>query len=150
MGDYRKLDLWHRAHQLTLTIYRATASFPAHEQYGLVSQMRRAAFSIPMNIAEGCGRNSDSELRRALKIALGSAAELEYQVLLSQELAYLHPEAAHEEAEEVDHVNRMLARLCHRIAPAAASGRMVASNGTPVAKRGSGPAARGRRIADSR
>jgi four helix bundle protein len=137
VGDYRRLDVWNRAHRLVLAVYRA-AGFPDQEQYGLVSQMRRAAFSIPMNIAEGCGRNGDSELRRSLRIALGSAAELEYQVSLSQELEYLHSEAAHQLAEEVDHVKRVLARLCHRIASPATSRRTVGSNGTPVAKRGSG------------
>ena len=71
--------------------------------------------SIPMNIAEGCGRNSDPELSRFLKIALGSAAEVEYQVLLCQELHYLELETAERLARELDEIKRMLARLIHRL-----------------------------------
>lgn len=129
MGDYRKLDVWNRAHQLVLAVYRATASFPDREQDGLVSQMRRAAFSIPVNIAEGCGRNADSELCRSLRIALGSAAELEYQVLLSRDVGYLDAAAASMLEEELDHVKRMLARLSHRIAPQTTNRRAAGSNG---------------------
>jgi four helix bundle protein len=73
--------------------------------------------SIPMNIAEGCGRNSDPELARFLKIALGSAAEVEYQVLLCQELHYLELENAERLARELDEIKRMLARLIHRLTP---------------------------------
>jgi len=73
--------------------------------------MRRSAFSIPMNIAEGWGGNSDGELRRSLKIALGSAAELEYQVLRCPELGHIHRDAATQLAEEIDHVKRLLTRL---------------------------------------
>jgi four helix bundle protein len=79
--------------------------------------MRRAAFSIPMNIAERCGRNSDAELRRSLRIALGSAAEVEYQILLCQELGYLQPDVAAALAEEIDHEKRMLTRLSSRRQP---------------------------------
>ena len=115
MGDYRKLDLWHRSHQLALAIYRATASFPVAEKYGLAAQIRRAAISIPLNIEEGCGRNSDKELRRFVKIASGSASELEYQILLSRELGYLGHSAADPLAREVDEIKRMLARLVDRL-----------------------------------
>ncbi len=129
MGDYRKLDVWNRAHQLVLAVYRATASFPDQELYGLVLQMRRAAFSIPMNIAEGCGRNGDSELRRSLRIALASEAELEYQVLLSRDIGYLNEVTSSTLGEELDHVKRMLARLSHRLAPQTTNRRAAASNG---------------------
>jgi len=100
MGDYRKLGLWNRSHQLALAVYRATANFPVAEKYGLTTQIRRAAISIPMNIAEGCGRNTDPELRRFLKIALGSASELEYQVLLCRALDYLDQSTANDLAGE--------------------------------------------------
>jgi four helix bundle protein len=123
MGDYRKLDLWNRAHQLTLAIYQMTIPFPPYEQYGLTAQMRRAACSIAMNIAEGCGRNSDAELGRFLRIALGSAAEVEYQVVLSQELGYLQPEAARSICEEIDHLKRMLSRLVRRLHQSPPTGR---------------------------
>jgi four helix bundle protein len=115
MGDYRKLELWNRSHQLALAIYRATASFPVAEKYGLAIQIRRAASSIPMNIAEGCGRNTDPELCRFLRIALGSASELEYQILRGQDLEYLdHPTADHF-VRELDEIKRMLASLIHRL-----------------------------------
>ena len=115
MGDYRKLELWNRSHQLALAIYRATASFPVAEKYGLAAQIRRAGLSIPLNIAEGCGRNSDRELRRFVKIALGSASQLEYQVLVSRELGYLDHSAADPLARELDEIKRMLARLVDRL-----------------------------------
>src|SRR5438093_3248069 len=86
MKDFRKLMVWEKAHQLTLSIYQVTAAFPSEETYGLTSQMRRAASSIPSNIAEGCGRQGDAELSRFCTIARGSASELEYQILLSRDL----------------------------------------------------------------
>lgn len=86
MGDYRKVAVWVRAHRLTLDVYRATRQLPKEELYGLTSQLRRAASSVPANIAEGCGRNSDAELGRFLVIALGSATELDYHLLLARDL----------------------------------------------------------------
>jgi len=77
---FRDLKVWEKAHQLTLQVYKATAPFPKEEMYGLTSQIRRAAASIPANIAEGCGRSSDAELGRFLQIAMGSASELEYHL----------------------------------------------------------------------
>jgi four helix bundle protein len=83
MQDFRKLVAWRKAHELTLRVYDVTASFPKDEVYGLTSQMRRASSSIPANIAEGCGRNGNAELARFVYIALGSASELEYHLLLA-------------------------------------------------------------------
>lgn len=85
MGDFKKLAVWEKAHRLTLAVYRASGSFPKDELYGLMSQIRRAAASIPTNIAEGSGRGGDRELVRFLHIALGSANELEYQLLLAKD-----------------------------------------------------------------
>lgn len=84
MKDFKKLIVWKKAHEMTLNIYRTTKSFPKDEVYGLTSQLRRAASSIPANIAEGCGRNSDAELARFLQIAAGSASEVEYHLLLAR------------------------------------------------------------------
>ena len=92
MKDFRQLKVWEKSHQLALTIYRITASFPREETYGLASQIRRAASSIPSNIAEGCGRDGDPELARFCIIARGSASELEYQLLLGRDLKLLQPE----------------------------------------------------------
>lgn len=92
MKNYKNLSVWEKSHQLTLKIYKETASFPSHELYGLTSQIRRSAISIPSNIAEGSGRKSDQELSRFLIIAHGSASELSYQLFLSFELGYFSNE----------------------------------------------------------
>ena len=92
MRDFKKLEVWERAHQLTLVVYKATASFPNNELYGLTSQVRRAAVSIPANIAEGCGRDSEGELTHFLQIAMGSASELEYHLLLAHDLGFIDSE----------------------------------------------------------
>ena len=89
MKNFKELRIWQRSHQLVLDVYGITKNFPKEEVYGLTSQMRRSSASIPTNIAEGCGRNSDAELCRFSVIAMGSASELEYQLLLSNELNYL-------------------------------------------------------------
>jgi four helix bundle protein len=87
--SFKDLKVWQKGHELTLSIYRATKSFPKDEMYGMTSQLRRAAASIPANIAEGCVRGSGAEFRHFLQVALGSASELEYHILLSHELGYL-------------------------------------------------------------
>ena len=89
MRSFKDLKVWKKGHELTLWIYQATKSFPKDEMYGLTSQLRRATASIPANIAEGCVRGSGAEFRRFLQVALGSASELEYHILLSHELGYL-------------------------------------------------------------
>ncbi|CAD7851210.1 MAG: hypothetical protein [Olavius algarvensis Gamma 1 endosymbiont] len=89
MGDYRQLSVWAKAHQLVLLVYRKTRQFPADERFGLISQMRRAAASIPSNIAEGSGRGSDQDFARFARIATGSTNELEYQCILAKDLGYL-------------------------------------------------------------
>jgi four helix bundle protein len=109
VAEYRKLDVWVRAHHLTLDVYQATRSFPREEAYGLTSQLRRAASSIPANIAEGCGRRGDAELARFVSIALGSATELDYHLLLARDLEYLQPQPYEHLASEAQGVARMLA-----------------------------------------
>jgi len=91
MQDYRKLKVWQKAHELALAVYEASARFPREEVYALTSQIRRAAASVPSNIVEGCGRGSNAELMRFLYIALGSANEVEYQLLLARDLGFLQP-----------------------------------------------------------
>jgi four helix bundle protein len=115
MKDFRDLKVWHKAHQLTLEVYAATGSFPKEERYGLTSQIRRASASIPANIAEGCGRGGDAELARFLQIAMGSASELEYHVLLAHDLELL-PSTDYEKLEnQTLEVKRMLAPLINRL-----------------------------------
>jgi four helix bundle protein len=87
--DFRDLQVWEKAHRLTLEVYKVTVSFPPREKYGLVDQVRRASTSIPANIAEGCGRGTDAEFARFLQYAMGSASELEYHLLLSSDLKIL-------------------------------------------------------------
>ena len=74
MKDFRELQVWQKAHELTLAVYRATASFPREELYGLTAQLRRSSSSIAANLAEGCGRNGDAELARFCSMAMGSAS----------------------------------------------------------------------------
>lgn len=92
MRDFKKYDIWQLSHLLTLEIYKITTVFPKEEIYGLTSQIRRATSSIPTNISEGCGRNSDKEFNQFLNIALGSANETEYLLILSKDLNYVSEE----------------------------------------------------------
>ena len=92
MKDYRKLVVWQKAHDCTLAVYKQTNTFPKEEIFSLVNQMKRCAISVPSNIAEGCGRNSEPELKRFFVIAHGSATELSYQLLLAKDLGYLSPD----------------------------------------------------------
>ncbi len=115
MQDYRQLRVWQRAHRLVLDVYRATATFPAEEKYGLTSQLRRSAVSVPSNIAEGCGRSSNADFARFLHIPTGSVLEADYQLLLARDLGYLHA-AEHEPlAAEATAVRRMLLTLQKRV-----------------------------------
>ena len=108
MKDFKELKVWQRSHQITLKIYKITANFPKEELYGLVSQMRRSSSSIPTNIAEGCGRDSDADFARFLQIAMGSASELEYQLLLSVDLDFITQEAYQAINPELIETKRML------------------------------------------
>ncbi len=89
MRDFRQLQVWEKAHELTLRIYALTTQFPRTEIYGLTHQLRRASASIPTNIAEGCGRGSEAEFKRFLQIAMGSTSETDYLILLAHDLEYL-------------------------------------------------------------
>src|ERR1700733_16264452 len=111
MEDFKDLKVWMKAHELTLAVYRGTRSFPKEEMYGLTSQLRRAASSIGANIAEGCGRRSDGEMRRFLQIARGSANELEYHLLLARDLHLLEAANYKDLQDRVLEIQRMLASL---------------------------------------
>ncbi len=109
MRDFKKLGFWERSHLLTLKIYSiANGSFPKEEIYGLISQMKRSSSSIPTNIAEGCGRNSNPDLRRFLTIATGSCSELEYQLLLAKDLSYIKISVYDELHLEVVEIRKMI------------------------------------------
>ena len=115
MGDFRKLEVWRKAHGLTLAVYQVTAGFPREEVYGLTSQLRRASASIAANLSEGCGRNGNAEFARFCGIARGSAAEVEYHLLLAHDLKFLKPAAYRDLASRAAEVNRMLASLQRRL-----------------------------------
>ena len=108
MKDFRTLQVWEKAHALTLAIYKVTEKFPKQELYALTNQIQRAAVSVPTNIAEGCGKDSDAELKRYFVIAMGSSSELEYLLLLARDLKYL-PEDSHQTlSNDLVEVRRML------------------------------------------
>lgn len=108
MKDFRSLKVWEKAHELTLKIYQITDSFPKQEIYGVTSQIRRAAVSIPTNIAEGCGKDTDPELKRYCLIAMGSSSELEYLLLLTHDLKYLTSEIYQPLQEQLIEIRKML------------------------------------------
>jgi four helix bundle protein len=108
MRDFRKLKVMERAHHFTLQIYRITKVFPSDERFGLTIQLRRAAASIPTNIAEGCGRGGERELARFMSIAAGAASEVEYQLLLACDLNYIQDEAHKELNQQINEIKRML------------------------------------------
>ena len=114
MQDFKKLQVWRKSHSLTLEIYRITGGFPSSELYGLSSQIRRAAASIPANIAEGCGRYGNAELTRFLRIAIGSASELEYHILLAHDLNYISKSEYSELSMRTIEVRRMLIGFSNR------------------------------------
>src|SRR5213594_2979631 len=92
MMPYERLTAWQSAHELALAIYRATDAFPPSERYGLTSQLRRGAFSVAANIAEGAAKRGNGEFRRFLDIAIGSLSEVSYTILLAKDLGILKPE----------------------------------------------------------
>ncbi len=109
------MKVWQRSHQVVLTVYDMTKAFPKEELYGLTSQLRRAAASIPANLAEGCGRDSEAELKRFLDIAHGSAAELDYHLLLASELNYLERSRYEQLAGELSEIKRMLGAFSRKL-----------------------------------
>ncbi len=115
MGDYKKLAVWGKSYQLTLKVYSATKTFPQEELFGLTSQIRRAAYSIPANIAEGSGRGTDNELIRFLQIALGSANELEFHLSLTHDLDYLEANAYRELEDSILEIQRMIVGLIQHL-----------------------------------
>ena len=115
MQDFRQLGVWQKAHRLVLDLYRATRLFPKEELYGLTSQIRRCSASVPANVAEGCGRGSDPDFARFLQLAMGSASELEYHLLLAHDLGYLKDTDAQRLTEATIEVKRMLTSLIRRL-----------------------------------
>ena len=115
MQRFQDLKVWQRSHALVLEIYRLTEGFPASERFGITSQLRRAAVSVPTNIAEGTKRLGSQDYVRFINIAEGSLAETEYLILLSRDLKYLTPEAAAGPLAEIAEIARMMNALRARV-----------------------------------
>ncbi len=115
MKDFKDLNVWKKSHALALAVYKAIGNFPKEELYTLTSQLRRTAGSVPANISEGCGRGGDPEFGRFLQVAMGSASELEYHLLLAHDLRYLRDEAFNQLTRNVVEVKRMLASLLGKV-----------------------------------
>jgi len=115
MRNYRDLQVWQRGHNLTVVIYKLTQHFPAEERYGLTSQMRRSAASIPANLAEGCGRRADGEMARYVQIAMGSGSELSYHLLLAKDLGLLTSADYVAADSEVSRILRMLSSFSQKL-----------------------------------
>ena len=115
MQDFKKLRVWQKSHDLTLRMYGLTSRFPREEMYGLTNQIRRACVSIPTNIAEGCGRGSAADFARFLHIAMGSANEAEYLILLARDLKYLDTDLFAGLMDTIIEVRKMLTSLLRRL-----------------------------------
>lgn len=111
MQNYRNLIVWQKAHLLTLDVYAFTKNFPNYELYGITSQLRRASTSVPTNLAEGSGKQTDKEFKRFVNISFGSANELEYLLFLSYCLNYLTEAEYLKADEQTKEIKRMLSGL---------------------------------------
>jgi four helix bundle protein len=108
MRDFSKLFIWQKSHKLVMSIYDITNRFPKSEMFGLTSQIRRASASIPINISEGCGRGSNKDFARFLQIAIGSACEVEYELLLAKELKYIEDQEYQNLSKEIVSIRKMI------------------------------------------
>lgn len=115
MRNFQDLLIWQKSHSFTLLIYKITQKFPSSEMFGLISQMRRAASSVPFNIAEGCGRHSDADFRRFLVISSGSASEIDYQLILAKDLQYITVEEFKDLNLLITEIRKMLYALINRL-----------------------------------
>ncbi|HEY5492859.1 MAG TPA: four helix bundle protein, partial [Gemmatimonadaceae bacterium] len=115
MQDYRKLKVWEKAHSVAIDIHRVAGGFPRRDGVAVTSQLRRAALSIPTNIAEGAGKGGDAEFRRYARIALGSASETTYHLLVARDLGLIDLRTHQELTSRITEVRRMLAGLLSRL-----------------------------------
>jgi four helix bundle protein len=115
MQNFKDLLIWQEAHQLTLKIYESSKGFPKEETFGITSQLRRAAVSIPCNIAEGCGRYTQKDFANFLQIALGSTNETDYLTLLAKDLKYLSEDQYLDVQERLNKVRAMNINLIDKV-----------------------------------
>jgi len=113
MRNFQKLEVWKKSHELTLAIYRLTATFPTNERYGLTSQLQRASASIGANLAEGCGRETDADYKRFVQMASGSACEVEYHLILAPDLSLIATTTYDQLNNDINEIKRMLCGLTH-------------------------------------
>ena len=115
MQDYKKLKVWSKAHEFALLIYKTVGNFPQFETFGLASQMRRSAYSIPTNIAEGAGRKTNADFAQFLHIALGSANERDYQLLFAKDLKYIDIDIYNDMYRVIGEIKGMLISLINTV-----------------------------------
>jgi len=115
MRGFRDLRVWKGAHELVLMIHEVSRTFPQNERFGLTSQIRRAAASIPANIGEACGRDGDGEMLRFLRISMGSATETEYHLMLAHDLGFLTSETYKDLNERLGQVKKMLNAFTQKV-----------------------------------
>jgi len=108
MHNFKELHIWQRSIKMAVVIYKISSTFPSAEKYGLISQVKRAVVSIPSNIAEGAGRNSDNEFNHFLGVALGSAFELYTQLVISRELALVNADTVEPVLTELEEIQKMI------------------------------------------
>jgi four helix bundle protein len=113
--NFQNVEVWRRAHELALSLYRATDKLPKSEVFGVTVQLRRAAVAVPTRIAEGCGRENDSEFANQLHKARGASAELEYLLLLCRDLAYLPPTEYEGLVDRLIEVQKMISGLARKL-----------------------------------
>lgn len=115
MRDFKKLHIWQIAHQLTLDLYKLSVKFPREEMYCLTSQLRRAIASVPANIAEGCGHNSNADTAHFIQIAIGSLCETEYHVILAHDLGYIPDNDFHICSNQINGLRMKMIRYNEKI-----------------------------------
>ena len=115
MQDFTKLQVWQKAHNITINVYKLTAQMPDDEKFGLISQIRRSSISIESNLAEGCGRDSDKEFARYIDISMGSSFELRCQLIIAKDLGYIDSTQYQLYESKIIEVNRMLGSLLKKL-----------------------------------
>lgn len=115
MKDFRSLKVWEKSHSLVLEVYKTSNDFPRAEQFNLTSQLRRAIVSISTNLAEGCGRGSDKDFKRFVQIAMGSASETAYLLILCKDLGYISDKEFNKLLNEIQEIKKMLSSLISKL-----------------------------------
>ena len=134
MQDFQNLEVWKKAHAIAMDIHRTAGGFPRRDGVTLTSQLRRAALSIPTNIAEGAGKGGDAEFRRYVRIALGSASETTYHLLVARDLGLVDCQTYDDLTARIVEVRRMLTGLLKRLDPTAFRSNDAPAPSTVVAR----------------